>query len=68
MFMREEEGIVCGLTHGQMCAISSFWNGHRGIRRQTHFLILGEYDYVVGNPCGVVTALVGGILWRLCHH
>ena len=24
--------------------------------------------YVVGNSCRVVTALVGGILWRLCHH
>jgi hypothetical protein len=29
---------------------------------------LGEYDYVVGNSYSVVTALVGWVLWRLCHY
>jgi hypothetical protein len=24
--------IVCGLTHGQLCVISPFWNGHRSIQ------------------------------------
>ena len=24
--------IVCGLTHGQLCLISPFWNGHRSIQ------------------------------------
>jgi hypothetical protein len=28
----------------------------------------GEYDYVVGYSYSVVTALVGWILWWLCHH
>ena len=60
--------IVCGLTHGQLCLISPFWNGHRSIQESEKFLKRGEYYYVVGNSCSAVTALVGWVLWRLCHH
>ena len=58
---------VCGLTHGQVCVISSFLSSTEVFEVGT-FLNLGEYDYVVGDPCSVVIALVGGVLWRVCHH